>query len=132
MKLSTKTRYAVRAIMDLNKNYTDMPVSIKDIAGRENISERYLENIFHALKKAGILNSSKGKGGGFSLNRKLEDINLLELIEILEGEMMIVECAGEHTDCDVDNCRTSKLWRLINSKLKDTLSNITLADIDDL
>ena len=130
MKLSTKTRYAVRALLDLNSNFENTPVSIKDIAKRENISERYLENIFHALKNAGYLNSIKGKGGGFSLNTPLNEINLLQLIETLEGELLIVECVGDNFTCKKDNCQTSKLWSLINKKMKDTLSSITLADIE--
>lgn len=132
MRLSTKTRYAVRAILDLNDNYNGNPISIKDIANRQGISERYLENIFHALKKAGILDSIKGKGGGFSLKLKMNEINLLQLLETLEGDLLIVECVGDHSNCDIDNCNSSKLWKLINDRMKETLSGISLADIKDI
>ncbi len=133
MKLSTKTRYAVRAILDLNKNYKQSPVSIKDISEREKISVRYLENIFHALKKADILISSKGKGGGFILSRSLNEINLLEIIEILDGPLNIVDCTADDSMlCKSKNCSSKNLWKKINSQFKEILIQVSLSDIENL
>lgn len=132
MKLSTKTRYAVRALLDLKNNFKNSPISIKEIAARENISERYLENIFHELKKASILDSTKGKGGGFKINTPLSKLTLLQLIEILEGDLHIVDCTGDHKVCDNKDCKSRALWNLINEKMKDTLSEIKLSDIESI
>ncbi|MBN1501403.1 MAG: Rrf2 family transcriptional regulator [Spirochaetes bacterium] len=133
MKLSTKTRYAVRAVLDLNNHYKNCPVSIKDIAARQKISERYLENIFHALRKADILISSKGKGGGFVLGRSLNDINLLEITEILDGPLNIVDCTDDNsTACFTKNCKSKSLWKKINLQMKDVLSQVALSDIENL
>jgi len=84
MKLSTKVRYTVRALLDLAVNDNGKPSQIKDIARRQDLSVRYLENLFSNLRAGGILISSKGRGGGFSLSREPSKVNLLDVIEIVE------------------------------------------------
>lgn len=130
MKLTTRTRYGIRAILDLAKNFKNRPVSIKEISERQNISHRYLENIFHDLKNSGILESSKGKGGGFYLAKPLKDITVLGIIEILEGEVAIVECLSEGFFCDLYNvCPTNKMWKKLNDSLRESFAQVNLGDV---
>lgn len=130
MRLSKKCRYAIRAILDLTKNYNGAPISIRDISKRQNISVRYLENIFHDLKKSKILDSVQGKGGGFFLAKDIENISLLEIIEALEGNLIIVDCVTEESECEQSlACYTHKLWININNTIKNSFKNITLADV---
>ncbi len=130
MKLSTRTRYGIRALIDLARNMKEKPVSIKDIAGRQKISTRYLENIFHQLKAAGILGSLKGKGGGFYLVKPLKDINILSLIDILDGEFAIIDCLLDESSCEnIDGCFTRVTWNKINKKIRSAFSEVTLEDI---
>lgn len=130
MKLTTRSRYGIRAILDLAKNFKNRPVSIKEISERQNISQRYLENIFHDLKNAGILESSKGKGGGFYLAKPLKDITVLGIIEILEGEMAIVECLSEGFYCDMyEGCLTNKMWSRLNESIRQSFANVNLGDV---
>lgn len=129
MKLSAQCRYAIRALIDLSVNGEGAPVSVKEIAGRQKISERYLENIFNKLKKAEILESSQGKGGGFVLGKKSAAVNLLEIIETLEGSFRIAECV-DTKDCSASGeCFTHDLWRNLNDKVKDSFRKITLKSI---
>jgi len=129
VKLSAQSRYAIRALIDLSVNGEGNPVSIKEIAARQKISERYLENIFNKLKRSGILESTQGKGGGFVLAKNSGSVNLLEIIETLEGSFKIAECVDTH-DCSASGeCFTHELWRNLNSKVKESFEKITLKSI---
>jgi Rrf2 family transcriptional regulator, cysteine metabolism repressor len=130
MKLSTRTRYGIRATLDLARNADEKPVSVKDIARRQKISTRYLENIFHELRTAGILGSLKGKGGGFYLEKPLKDITILSIIEILEGELAILDCLVDESCCEnIEGCYTRDTWNKINLEIRRAFSNVTLEDI---
>jgi Rrf2 family iron-sulfur cluster assembly transcriptional regulator len=130
MRLSKKCRYAIKSLIDLVKNYQGAPISIRDISKRQNVSLRYLENIFHDLKKSEILASVKGKGGGFSLSKNIEDISLLDIIEALEGKLEIVDCVAHEDRCDQSTeCYTHDLWISLNKTIKDSFQNIKLANI---
>lgn len=129
MKLSAKSRYAIRALIDLAANCGGAPVSIKEIAERQKISERYLENIFNSLRKQGILKSSQGKGGGFQLNRAPEEIDLLQVIESLEGELRIADCVGTTSCSAMNECYAHDLWNNLNGKVKESFSRIRIKDI---
>lgn len=130
MKLSTRTRYGIRALIDLAHNIDEKPVSVKDIARRQNISTRYLENIFHELKIAGILGSSKGKGGGFYLVKPLKEINILLLIDILDGELAILDCLVDISSCkNPDGCYTRSMWKKLNSEIRQAFARINLEDV---
>lgn len=131
MKLSTRSRYAIRALLDLKDNYKESPVSIKDIASRQNISERYLENIFHDLRKNGILSSVKGKNGGFYPGCDLNNLSLLTIVEILEGEIKIVDCSVHPEECPrSEKCDTHIIWTRLNNVFKENLKSIKLNDIE--
>ncbi len=130
MKLSTRSRYGIRALLDLAMNSGDKPVSINDIARRQGISPRYLENIFHGLKTAGILGSSKGKGGGFYLSKSLKEISVLTIIDILDGELSIIDCIEHGKDCGrAGECYTRVMWEKLNKDIRNAFSDVNLEDV---
>ncbi len=130
MKLSTKTRYTVRALLDLAVNDKGKPLQIKDIARRQDLSSRYLENLFTSLRANGILISSKGKGGGFRLSKVPSMINLLDVIEAVEGKLLLSGCVGSDTFCKKSvDCITRDIWTKANDKLKFFFQSITLNDL---
>lgn len=130
MRLSSKTRYAVRALIDLDIHYRGKPVLIKEIARRQGISVRYLENILTVLRAGGILHSSKGTGGGFSLARKAEKISLLDIVNLLEGGVELVQCLDSTGDCALaQKCVSRGVWSDLNRAIRDNLSQTTLKDL---
>lgn len=131
MKLSTKGRYGVKAMVDLAVNYGKDPISIKSISGRQNISEYYLEQLFSTLRKAGLIKSIRGSGGGYILGRAPKDITVYEILEILEGPIEISTCL-ENSECDnVECCATRSVWKKIKDSIDSVTSSITLQDIVD-
>ena len=99
MKLSTKGRYAMRAMLDLSLHYGEGPILLKDIAKREHISESYLEQIILSLKAAGLVNSTRGARGGFILTRPPSQIRLIEVMQVSEGSLVPVECVSDPEVC---------------------------------
>ena len=133
MKLSTKGRYAARAMLDLALNHNKGPVSAKEVAVRQKISERYLENIFSVLAKAGLVNSTRGKSGGFSLSREPKNIDLGEIITAVEGSLAPVDCVADSGNCDrVSICVTYEIWGKLEKAMMDILSSTTLKDMIDI
>src|SRR5512141_1332332 len=94
MRLSTKSRYGLRALFDIAYNCGSMPTQIQDISRRQQISPRYLEQIFQNLKRAGILKSKRGPQGGYALARKPEEITVLDILNATEQDVLLVDCAG--------------------------------------
>lgn len=131
MKLSTKGRYGVKAMVDLAINYGDSPVSIKSIAERQNISEYYLEQLFASLRKAGLINSIRGASGGYVLNRKPSEITVHEIMEILEGPIEISNCIVDDCCDNMEGCPTRLLWIKLKESIEDVTSSITLQDMVD-
>lgn len=130
MRLLTRSRYAVRAILDLAMNQDGRPIFIREIAEREGLSERYLENLFLQLKRAGILESSKGRGGGFRLAKSPRDINILEIVEAVEGQISLVECVVDESSCDkVSICTPHDLWKELAENIRSFLNQYTLEDL---
>ena len=131
MKLSTKGRYGVKAMVDLAIHYGDSPVSIKTISERQSISEYYLEQLFSPLRKAGLIKSIRGAQGGYVLNKEPKDITVADVMNVLEGPVEIAECI-EGNECDnVDFCATRLLWEKIKNSIDEVMENITLQDIVD-
>ena len=131
MKLSTKGRYGVKAMVDLAIHYGDTPVSIKTIAKRQGISEYYLEQLFAPLRKAKLIKSIRGAQGGYVLNKDPKEITVADIMYILEGPIEIAECI-DSTDCDnVDSCATRLLWGRIKNSIDEVMEGITLQDIVD-
>lgn len=137
MKLTTKSRYGVRAIFDIAYHAGGLPAQIKDISERQRISPRYLEQIFQRLKKAGILGSKRGPRGGYYLLKEPKAITLYDIISCAEGPIELVFCVGEDeegdncgTQCDLrDECPASPLWKEIGEKIADIFRETTIQDL---
>ncbi|MGL5869523.1 RrF2 family transcriptional regulator [Clostridium chrysemydis] len=131
MKLSTKGRYGVKAMVDLAINYGELPVSIKTISKRQNISEYYLEQLFSPLRKAKLIRSIRGAQGGYVLNKEPKDIRVSDIMYVLEGPIEIADCI-EGAECtNVDCCATRILWKKIKASIDSVMDSITLQDIVD-
>ena len=130
MKLSTKGRYGLRALIDLAVHSSDgTPVSITSISDRQDLSERYLEQLMAMLKKAGLVRSVRGAGGGYVLAREAEEISVGDVLRALEGNLDPVDCAGLDPDgvCQAaDSCVTKYVWKRINESINRTVDEIRL------
>ncbi len=131
MKLSTKGRYGVKAMVDLAINYGGEPISIKTIAERQNISDYYLEQLFSPLRKAKIIKSIRGKQGGYILEREPKYITVAEIMFVLEGPVEISDCIEGDKCNNIDCCATRILWEKIKKSIDDVMENVTLQDIVD-
>ncbi|KOA20476.1 HTH-type transcriptional regulator CymR [Clostridium homopropionicum DSM 5847] len=131
MKLSTKGRYGVKAMVDLAINYGEAPVSIKSIAERQKISELYLEQLFAPLRKAKLIKSVRGAQGGYILNKSPKDITVSDIIEVLEGPIEISSCIDSNECNNVDTCPTRLLWEKIKNSIDEVTNSITLQDMAD-
>ncbi len=134
MRLSTRSRYGVRALFDMAYNAGTLPVQIKDISRRQEISPRYLEQIFQSFKKAGILKSKRGPEGGYFLSRAPDQITLREILEAAEGDTLLVECLGKRNckkpPCKFDDsCATQTVWHDATEVLNDYFSKTTLKSL---
>lgn len=135
MRLSTKCRYGLRALFDMAYHAGTLPAQIKDISRRQNISPRYLEQIFQDLKKAGLLKSRRGPQGGYFLARKPHEINVMDIIHATEGQMALVDCVKTgrgKKSCEFDNqCLTQQVWAEASRRLNEYLGNVTIKDLCD-
>ena len=133
MKVSTKGRYALRLMLDIATDTSGEPVKIKDVAARQEISEKYLEQIIAILNKAGFVRSVRGAQGGYLLVKKPEEYTVGMILRLTEGSMAPVECLEYDTNiCHrQDKCVTLILWEKINDAVKNVIDTITLADMID-
>ena len=130
MKLSTRGRYGTRAMLDLAMHDTKETALLKDIAKREEIPERYLENIMRTLVSSGLVISVQGRNGGFSLAKKPSDIKLSEIIQAVEGSMSPVFCIDNPKSCKrTAVCVTRGIWGKLKKAILDVLDSITLDDM---
>ena len=130
MKLSSKCRYGVRAILEIARNYQQRPTKRKEIAANQNIDDSYLENILIDLKNKNFVTALRGAKGGFILKRAPEEITLLQLTESLQGDLSPAECLSTPSICDrVDNCVTRPIWQKIKLAQEDVLKNVTIRDL---
>ncbi len=130
MKLSTRSRYGVRLMYELAIHYGKDPVIIKDIARRQQISEKYLSKIVIPLKGARLVISSRGSNGGYILAREPSKITLREIIEILEGDITPVECVKNTKLCSRStDCPTREIWCSLDRSIAGFLDSITLEDL---
>jgi len=132
MKLSTRTRYGIRAILELAKNVGNRPLQIKMIAQRQDISVKYLEQLMTILKSAGFVRSIRGSKGGYLLARAPNEINLNEVFNCLEGLVTTVECVRDSNYCQrTADCVTRQVWTQVQNAIKNVLQSITLQDLVD-
>ncbi|MCD6418874.1 Rrf2 family transcriptional regulator [bacterium] len=131
MKISTKVRYAARAIVELAKSNSKKPVAIQWIASQQEISPSYLEQLLAKMRYAGIVRSFKGPGGGYVLARPPEEISLHDVFLALEGEMAIIKCLlPDEKNCDrIEYCIMRVFWEKFQDSMVENLKNINFADI---
>lgn len=131
MRISTKGRYALRLLVDLARNGGDAPVALKDIAERQSLSKKYLEQIVPMLTKSGILHTSRGFQGGYSLARSAGEYTVGEILRITEGSLSPVACLSQgSTVCErAAECPTLPVWRGLEKLIGDYLDSITLAEL---
>ena len=131
MKISTKGRYGLRALVDLSiYGKTGSPVLLSDIARRQGISEKYLEQIANRLHKSGLVKTVRGRKGGYLLNKQESEIGLSDIIEILEGPICVVDCVAKPAVCEKSSlCSARDIWSVLTDKIMETLSRYTLADL---
>ncbi|RVU55388.1 RrF2 family transcriptional regulator [Anaerosphaera multitolerans] len=131
MKLSTKGRYGLMAMYQLQLNYGNGPMSINDIAKAENLSELYLEQLFTLLKRGGLVKSIRGAGGGYELTRKPEEIKIGEVLNVLEGDMAL-SCSSmkNFPECkNTEDCATKNILDKLQVKMEEVLNSMSLADM---
>ena len=133
MKLSTKGRYAVTAMFDIALHHQAGPVSLSDIAERQGISLSYLEQLFTRLRKQGLVTSTRGPGGGYSLAVDSEQIAISDVIDAVDENVDATRCGGK-ADCQNNQrCLTHDLWENLSGEIRSYLSNISLAQaVSDL
>ena len=131
MMVSTRGRYALRILVDLAEHQADSFVTLKEIADRQEISEKYLESIVKELVRARILEGLRGKGGGYRLGRAAEDICVLDVLKLTEGSLVPVACLEEGADpcARAARCRTLPLWKGLNEVVRDYLKGFTIRDL---
>ena len=130
MKLSTKGRYGLRALIDLALYSENETVSILSIARRQNISDSYLEQLMRKLRSAGLIVSVRGAQGGYKLARPANEISVGDVLRALEGSLEAVTCGGEDNSCQgADLCVTKFVWERINSSIRDTVDSIKLSQL---
>ena len=130
MKLSTKGRYGLRALIDLALYSENETVSIQSIARRQNISDSYLEQLMRKLRSAGLILSVRGAQGGYKLARPANEISVGDVLRALEGSLEAVTCGGEDNSCQgADLCVTKFVWERINSSIRDTVDSIKLSQL---
>lgn len=133
MKISTKGRYALRLMIELAMNEDNTPISIKDVAERQNISDKYLEQIISVLNKAGYVKSVRGPQGGYMLKKQPQEYTVGMILRLTEGSLAPVACVEEdETDCErKSGCVTYLLWRKINDAVNGVVDTVTLKDLLD-
>lgn len=131
MKISTKGRYALRLMLDIALNDAKTPVRIKDIAERQQISDKYLEQIVSSLNKAGFVKSLRGPQGGYRLTKKPEEYTVGMILRLIEGSLAPVACLDDDiNNCTrADRCPTLILWEKLYEAISEVVDNITLADL---
>jgi len=131
MKVSTKGRYALRLMIDIAMHEGADPVRIKDISKRQEVSEKYLEQIIAVLNKAGYVKSIRGPKGGYLLAKKPKDYTAGMILRLTEGSMAPVSCLEfEENDCPrQEQCATLELWKRLDTAIKDVVDSVTLEDL---
>lgn len=131
MKLSTKGKYGVKAMVDLAINYGKSPVSIKNISKRQHISEYYLEQLFSHLRKAKLIKSVRGAQGGYILNKEPKDITVSDVFDVLEGPIEISDCIEGEVCSNSSCCASRLLWEKLKESIDNVTKTMTLQDMID-
>jgi Rrf2 family protein len=137
LRLSTRCQYGVRAMYEIARGYPDNPVTIKVISERQDVSAAFLEQILGKLRKAGLIRSVKGPGGGYMLKAPPEEISIEEILLVLEGPISITACVTQEDVSSAggcikaDHCVIQHLWKALGRQIEEFLNTITLRDLLD-
>jgi Rrf2 family transcriptional regulator, iron-sulfur cluster assembly transcription factor len=130
MELNTRGRYAVMAMADLAKHGADAPVPLSLIADRQQLSLAYLEQLFAQLRKAGLVESARGRSGGYRLGKPAKDIRIAEIMNAVDEETRMTRCVGEDGGClGETRCLTHNLWHALGDHIASFLWTVTLDDV---
>lgn len=130
MRLTTKGRFAVTAMLDLAMSESGKPVTLAGISERQAISLSYLEQLFSRLRKQGLVKSVRGPGGGYQIGKNCDEISVSHIIKAVDEQIDATQCGGqENCHGDEGRCMTHDLWASLNNKILDYLSGVTLADM---
>jgi Rrf2 family iron-sulfur cluster assembly transcriptional regulator len=131
MKMSTKGRYAVMAMIDIGQNSHGAPISLNEIAERQDISQEYLEQLFGKLRRAGLVDSTRGPGGGYTLAKAPVDIALSDVILAVDEPLRVTRCSGDAVDGCVkgQKCCAHDLWSSLGRQMMYFLESVTLEDV---
>lgn len=131
MKISTKGRYAVRVMLDLALNNNGECIKVKEIAARQGISEKYLEQIIAVLNKAGYVKSVRGAQGGYRIAKDPADYTVGMILRLTEGSLAPVACLDDEVNSCTrqDTCATLRLWKMVNDSVSSVVDKVTLADL---
>ena len=134
MRLSTRGRYALRAMVDLALHANEGPVPRSDIAERQEVSAHYIEQLFVKLRRAGFIESVRGPGGGYMLAQSADQIRAGDIIRTVEGPIALVHCVAPQQEAAchrADSCVTHLLWKRLSDRVAEVLDSITLKDLCD-
>lgn len=127
MKLSTKTRYGLRAMIEIGQNFTETGVLQKDISENQEISNKYLDHIIKGLKVAGLITKAKGRKSGYILARKAKEITLYDIHRAFEPELCLIDCLSKVTPCNrKKHCLARKYWSELNSIIIEYFKSVSL------
>jgi Rrf2 family cysteine metabolism transcriptional repressor len=130
MKISTKIRYGARAMLELASHYGEGPIELKEIARKENISLKYLEQVINPLRASGLVKSIRGSKGGYSLAKPPSEICLYDVVETLEGPLNLLECLHDAKVCQkVPSCVTRDIWKEVSEAISKIFYSVTLEDM---
>lgn len=129
MKISTKGTYGLKAIVDLAANCDEDTVILKDICARQNISESYLEQIFAALRKRGLIKGRKGSKGGYRLSKDMNEITVGDILRALEGDLSVVSLDDINKEDIMERCLNNNVWHKLNSSINTIVDSITLEEL---
>jgi len=129
MRLTTKGRFAVTAMVDISLRQTRGPVTLAAISDRQHISLSYLEQLFGKLRRAKLVNSVRGPGGGYCLAKPISEITVAEIITAVDEPIDATQCGGKENCNDDRRCVTHDLWATLNEKMNDYLNSVSLADV---
>ena len=129
MRLTTRGRYAVTAMLDLALHYERGPVALAEIAARQGISQSYLEQLFSRLRKRGLVDGTRGPGGGYSLVKSSDLISVADVIDAVDENVDATRCGGQRNCQGEQRCLTHDLWEELGNQIHLFLSSVTLADV---
>ena len=129
MRLTTKGRYAVTAMLDLSLNYGVRPITLADISDRQGISLSYLEQLFSNLRRQGLVSSSRGPGGGYRLSRSADEVTVLDVISAVDEKVDTTRCEGKGNCSNGEQCLSHEIWHSLSEQIRMYLGGITLGQV---